>query len=179
MPVCTSPVPVEVLTSDGRHATIRPPDGADRNGLLALHDQLDDAALRLRFFTVSHAAGRHYVDHVLAARPGAVISLVAVVDGSVVGLGTAELITPDAAELAFVVSAAERGHGLGTLLLEHLTTQCRAAGITRLVADVLPANTRMARVFRDASPIGEHHLEHGVMRYELDTDPPPRRSERP
>jgi GNAT superfamily N-acetyltransferase len=172
-------MPTEVLTSDGRRATIRTPSEGDRAGLLALHDQLDDDALRLRFFNVSHDAGRHYVDHVLAGRPGTVISLVAVVDGAVVGLGTAELITPDAAEVAFVVSAAERGHGLGTLLLEHLTTQCRAAGITRLVADVLPQNARMAQVFRDASPTAEHHLDHGVMRYVIDIDPPPTRSERP
>lgn len=170
MPVRTSPMPAEALTSDGRHATIRPPDEGDRTGLLALHDRLDDEALRLRFFNVSHAAGRHYVDHVLAGGPGAVISLVAVVDDAVVGLGTAELITPDAAELAFVICAAERGHGLGTLLLEHLTAQCRAAGITRLVADVLPENARMAEVFRDASPTAEHHFDHGVMRYELDPE---------
>lgn len=169
MPVRTSPLPAGVLTSDGRSAHIRPPTEDDRAGLLALHDGLDDEALRLRFFNVSRAIGRHYVDHVLSDRPGRVISLVAVVDDDVVGLGTAELITPDAAEVAFVVSDAERGHGIGTLLLEHLATQCQEAGITRLVADVLPENSRMAQVFRDAGCTLEHHLEHGVVRYELGT----------
>ena len=170
MPALTSPLPSEVLTSDGRRACIRPPTEGDRADLLALHDGLDDDALRLRFFNVSPAAGRRYVDHVLSDRPGRVISLVAVVDDAVAGLGTAELITPDAAEIAFVVSAAERGHGLGTLLLEHLTTRCHDAGITRLVADVLPENARMAQVFRDADTTAQHHLEHGVMRYELATE---------
>jgi RimJ/RimL family protein N-acetyltransferase len=170
MPVRTSALPAEVLTSDGRRACLRPPDEGDRAGLLTLHDRLDDEALRLRFFNVSHAAGRHYVDHVLSDRRGRVISLVAVVDDAVVGLGTAELITPDAAEIALVVSDAERGHGLGTLLLEHLTTRCHEAGITRLVADVLPENSRMAQVLRDAGCTLEHRLEHGVVRYELATE---------
>lgn len=168
-----SPAPssAEVLTSDGRRACIRPPVEGDRAGLLALHDQLDADALRLRFFNVSRTIGRTYVDHVLSDRRGRVISLVAVVDDAVAGLGTAELITPDAAEVALVVSDAERGHGLGTLLLEHVTAQCRAAGITRAFADVLPENARMAQVFRDAGYTLEHHLEHGVVRYELGTEP--------
>ena len=43
MPVCTSPMPAEVLTSDGRRATIRPPSEDDRTRLLALHDRLDES----------------------------------------------------------------------------------------------------------------------------------------
>jgi GNAT superfamily N-acetyltransferase len=120
---------------------------------------------------VSRTIGRTYVDHVLSDRRGRVISLVAVVDDTVVGLGTAERVTADAAEVALVVSAAERGHGLGTLLLEHVTARCRAAGITRAFADVLPENARMAQVFRDAGYTREHHLDHGVVRYELGTEP--------
>ena len=42
-------------------------------------------------------------------------------------------------------------------------------GITRLVADVLPANARMAQVFRDAGYRVERHRESGVVRYELST----------
>jgi RimJ/RimL family protein N-acetyltransferase len=164
-------MPAEVLTADGRRARIRPPTEDDRAGLLALHDGLDDEARRLRFFNLSRAVGRHYVDHVLSDRRGRVVSLVATVDDTVVGLGTAELILDDTAEVALVISAAERGHGLGTLLLEHLTTRCREAGISRLVADVLPENARMAQVFRDAGCTVEHRLEHGVVRYELGTEP--------
>jgi GNAT superfamily N-acetyltransferase len=171
MPARTSPLPAEVLTSDGRSACIRPPVEGDRAGLLALHDRLDDDALRLRFFNVSRAVGRHYVDHVLSDRRGRVISLVAVVDDTIVGLGTAELVTEDAAEVSLVVCAAERGRGLGTLLLEGLTTRCRAAGVTRIIADVLPENTRMAHVLHDAGCTLERHRDHGVVRYELGTEP--------
>lgn len=159
----------DVLMSDGRRARIRPPVDGDREELLALHDELDDETLRLRFFTLNRSAGRHYVDHVLGGRPGPLVSLVATVDGRIVGLGTAERITDSAAEVAFVVAGAERGHGLGTLLLEHLATHCRSVGITRLVADVLPANARMAQVFRDAGYSVERHHESGLLRYELST----------
>lgn len=170
MPADVSAPSTDVLMSDGRSACIRPAVDADRDGLRALHDGLDDEAMRLRFFNLSRTAGHHYVDHVLAGRRGPVVSLVATVDGEIVGLGTAERITADTAEVALVVADAERGHGLGTLLLEHLATSCRAAGITRLLADVLPENARMTQVLRDAGYAVERHVDSGVLRYEISTE---------
>lgn len=156
--------------SDGRTATIRTATNHDAGALIALHDHLDDETLRLRFFNVSRAAGRHYVEHLLAADPEQVLSLVAEVGGEVVGLGTAELVGPSRAEVAFVVADAERGHGLGTLLLEYLAHACLEVGVEELTADVLPDNARMAQVFRDAGYAMSRHFESGVMRYGLSTE---------
>lgn len=156
--------------SDGRIATIRTATVCDAGALVALHDHLDDETLRLRFFNVSRTAGRHYVEHLLAAGPDEVLSLVAEVGGEVVGLGTAEFVGPSCAEVAFVVADDERGHGLGTLLLEHLAHACVEVGVEELTADVLPDNTQMAQVFRDAGYGMTRHFESGVMRYELSTE---------
>lgn len=160
---------VAVLMSDGSPATIRPVAAGDRDALLALHDGLDEQTLRMRFFNVSRSSGRHYVHHVLDGEPGPVVSLVAVVEGTIVALGTAERITPGEAEVAFVVADALRGHGLGTLLLEQLAATCDRLGVTRLVADVLPDNRAMTQVFDDAGFELDKHLESGVIRYELRT----------
>ena len=56
----------------------------------------------------------------------------------------------DEAEVAFVVEDAHQGRGLGSVLMEHLVARARQAGIARFVAEVLPANSRMMRVFTDA-----------------------------
>jgi GNAT superfamily N-acetyltransferase len=45
-----------------------------------------------------------------------------------------------------------QGRGLGTALLEHLAQSARENGVTRLVAQTLPENTRMLRVFRHFRP---------------------------
>ena len=54
------------------------------------------------------------------------------------------------AEVAFNISDAHQGRGLGSVLLEHLTVAARERGITRFVADVLPQNRKMMTVFTEA-----------------------------
>ena len=44
------------------------------------------------------------------------------------------------AEVAFVVEDAHQGRGIGSVLLEHLADAARRTGISRFVAEVLPAN---------------------------------------
>lgn len=170
MPSVDSPSALDVLTSDGRPARLRTATEADRDGLIALHAKLDEETQRLRFFSVSKTAGPHYVDHVLEHRPETLACLVATISEEIVGLATAERISDDAAEIAFLVARAERGHGLGTLLLEHLATVCHQAGIRRFVAEVLPENSSMLQVFRDAGFTLERHADPGVLTFELSTD---------
>ena len=55
----------------------------------------------------------------------------------------------DEAEVAFVVEDAHQGRGLGSVMMEHLAARARDEGIVRFVAEVLPANSRMIRVFTE------------------------------
>ncbi|NUR70000.1 MAG: GNAT family N-acetyltransferase [Hamadaea sp.] len=75
-------------------------------------------------------------------------------DGSseIIAVGRYERLGPQApdAEVAFVVADAYQGRGIGSVLLEHLTASAEPAGITRFVAEVLPENGAMLRVFADA-----------------------------
>ena len=164
------PRPADVLMADGRIASIRPMVAADRDGLMALHDAAGDDSLRLRFFAVNREASHHYVDHLVAGSGDTVATLVATVGGRIVGLATAERLAPDVAEAAFLVSDAEHRHGLGTLLLEHLAAACRDVGIRRFVADVLPDNIAMIRVFREAGYTLSNRSEPGVVLVEMSTE---------
>ena len=56
-------------------------------------------------------------------------------------------VADDRAEVAFMVIDAYQGKGLGTLLLRHLTTIARSAGLRRFVAEVLSENRPMLEVF--------------------------------
>lgn len=164
------PRPADVLLADGRIAAIRPMTAADRDGLMALHDAAGDESLRLRFFALNREAAHQYVDHLVSQSGDTVATLVATIGGTIVAVATAERVAPDVAEAAFLVSDAEHGHGLGSLLLEHLAAACRDNGIRRFVADVLPDNNAMIRVFRDAGFTLSNRSELGVVLVEMSTE---------
>jgi acetyl coenzyme A synthetase (ADP forming)-like protein len=69
---------------------------------------------------------------------------------------------PDRAEVAFAVSDAVQGHGIGTRLLEQLAQLARQAGITTFDAYVLGDNRRMLDVFRDSGLAETVRVDRGV-----------------
>ena len=71
------------------------------------------------------------------------------------------------AEVAFVVSDALQGHGIGTRLLERLAAIAREHGIDTFDADVLGDNQRMLDVFRESGFAMATRVEHGVYRVTL------------
>ena len=139
----------DVLLADGRIASIRPMVGEDEADLIALHDGVGDDNLRLRFFSLNREAAHRYVEHLVHGTGTTVATLVATVRDRIVAVATAERTGTDAAEVALLVADDEHGHGLGSLLLEHLAAACRDNGVRRFVAEVLPENAAMIRVFGD------------------------------
>lgn len=137
-----------MLMSDGALAVVRTLEPGDGPGLHDLHERVSDEALRSRFFAAARGTAHKYVDHVLAS-PGT-IALLAEVDGRIAALATAEPITDDVCEVAFLVADEHGGRGLGTLLLEHLAAEARDRGVRVFEAQVLRSNRRMLTVFEDA-----------------------------
>ncbi|MGC4112055.1 MAG: GNAT family N-acetyltransferase [Nocardioides sp.] len=162
--------PFDVLLADGSIGTIRrvtPDDGED---VERLHDELAADSLRMRFFNTSHRAAHAYVEHVLAScEEGHVLALGLWHDQRLAGLGTAELVDDTSAEIAFVVSDAEHGRGVATLLLEYLAATARDAGVRRFDAEVLVDNAPMLQVVRDAGFAVSRHSSDGVVSIAMDT----------
>ena len=75
------------------------------------------------------------------------------------------------AEVAFLVDDAHQGRGISTVLLEHLTAIAAASGVTRFVADTLPDNKRMLRVFHEAGFDDERTFADGVVRVAFPIQP--------
>ncbi|HEX8780800.1 MAG TPA: GNAT family N-acetyltransferase, partial [Nocardioides sp.] len=164
------PRPAHVLLADGRIASIRPMRDDDGPALMALHDDVDSESLRLRFFVGNRLAAHRYVDHLTGHTGDTVATLVSLVDGRLVGLASAERTDPESAEVAFLIADSERGRGLGSLLLEHLAARCRDVGIRRFVAEVLPENAAMIRVFRDAGFEVTRSTRDGVVHVAMSTE---------
>ena len=166
-----------MVLADGRLGVIRRMTPADGPALLALHDEVSDDALRMRFFNVSRPAAHSYVEHVLAHPE--TLALVAEVDGRLVGFATAEPIygdtsdTFDTVEIALLVSDAHHGQGLGTLLLEHLFALARDRGVRRVEAEVLVENHPMLEVLAHAGFGLTQHPDRGVVTVTLTTTSTP------
>ena len=77
----------------------------------------------------------------------------------------------DEAEVAFLVDDLYQGHGIGTILLEHLASEARRHGIQRFVASTLSENHKMLRVFADAGFVHQYHRDSEVVRVVLDIQP--------
>ena len=66
----------------------------------------------------------------------------------IAGGGRYILVEPGRAEVAFLVVDDYQGQGVGSALVQHLINLARRAGLRELVADVLPENTAMLKLFR-------------------------------
>ncbi|GAA3041465.1 hypothetical protein GCM10020000_20250 [Streptomyces olivoverticillatus] len=75
------------------------------------------------------------------------------------------------AEVAFLVQDAHQGRGVASALLEHIAAVARERSIRRFAAEVLPANSKMIKVFTDAGYTQKRSFEDGVVRLEFDLEP--------
>jgi GNAT superfamily N-acetyltransferase len=137
---------------DGRQIEIRALRPADEDAMLAAIDRTGAQSLYRRFF----GSKRHFSDSEKAFFLNVDfinhVALVAVAqeDGRnvIVGGGRYVVVRPGAAELAFAVIDDYQGQGIGAALMRHLTLLARAGGIKELIAEVLPENVPMLKVFQ-------------------------------
>jgi GNAT superfamily N-acetyltransferase len=78
-----------------------------------------------------------------------------------------------AAEISFAVDDAHHGLGITTILLRHLATIARTAGIAEFRASVLSDNRKMLRVLDHSGLRQEHIAEGGVVEVRLSLVEPP------
>jgi ribosomal protein S18 acetylase RimI-like enzyme len=142
---------------DGRTVDIRALRPEDRAGLLAAVGRTSDQSLYRRFFGFKRGFTDQEVDFYVNVDFVGHVALVAVLqeDGRPVIVGGSRYIVvqPGQAEVAFAVDDAHQGQGIGTALMRHLGAIARNAGLKELIADVLPENTAMLKIFR-ASGLG-------------------------
>jgi GNAT superfamily N-acetyltransferase len=141
-----------VQLRNGSQIEIRALKPTDEEEMLAAIDRTSTQSLHRRFFAAKkHFSEREkafflkidFVDHV---------ALVAVAEDAgrrfIVGGGRYVVVRPGTAEVAFAVTDDYQGQGIGAALMRHLALLARHAGIKELIAEVLPENIPMLKVFQ-------------------------------
>ncbi|MET8164975.1 GNAT family N-acetyltransferase [Streptomyces sp. NPDC005329] len=170
----------DVVLRDGGTARIRPITIDDAERLVSFYEQVSDESKYYRFFApyprlsdkdVHRFTHHDFVDRVgLAATVGG--EFIATVRYDRIGAdGMAASAPADEAEVAFLVQDAHQGRGVASALLEHIAAVARERGIRRFAAEVLPANTKMIKVFTDAGYTQKRSFEDGVVHLEFGLEP--------
>ncbi|MDX2591807.1 MULTISPECIES: bifunctional acetate--CoA ligase family protein/GNAT family N-acetyltransferase [Streptomyces] len=170
----------DVVLRDGGTARIRPITIDDADRLVSFYEQVSDESKYYRFFApyprlsakdVHRFTHHDFVDRVgLAATIGG--EFIATVRYDRINANGMPASSPaDEAEVAFLVQDAHQGRGVASALLEHIAAVARERGIRRFAAEVLPANTKMIKVFTDAGYTQKRSFEDGVVRLEFDLEP--------
>src|SRR3954447_24546497 len=147
---------VRALLADGRITAIREIVPDDREALRDLHARMSERSLFLRFFSLGMRGPDQFAARITTPAPGTRTAVGAFLedqpDGErMIGMASYEtLLDPEIAEVALAVADDLHGCGVGTLLLEHLGSRARQAGVRRFVAEVMPENRPMLRVFADS-----------------------------
>jgi RimJ/RimL family protein N-acetyltransferase len=137
---------------DDRPITIRALRPDDRAEMLAAIGRTSMQSLQRRFFVPKKGFSENEMAFFLNIDFESHVAIVAEIAEDdrpvIVAGGRYIVVQPGQAEIAFVVVDAYQGQGIGTILMRHLAVLARDAGLKELVAEVLPENTAMLKLFR-------------------------------
>jgi ribosomal protein S18 acetylase RimI-like enzyme len=136
---------------DGRPIEIRAVRPDDKDDMLAAIGRTSTESLRRRFFVVKRGFSQKEIDFFVRIDFRDHVALIALADEdgrpTIVGGGRYVAVESGSAEVAFIVIDGYQGQGIGSHLMRHLAGIARDAGLTELIAEVLPENTAMRKVF--------------------------------
>lgn len=151
MPTAASSFSTIEVLQNGQRVEIRALRPQDRAAMLAALGRTSTQSLYRRFFTVRRHFSEAETTFFLNLDFVSHVALVAVAeeDGKAViaGGGRYIVIKSGQAEVAFAVVDQFQGQGIGSALLRHLSSLARKAGLQEFVAEVLPENAAMLKVF--------------------------------
>ena len=153
---------------DGKHIGIRALLPHDRDELVAAAARVSAKSLFRRFFGPKRSFSQQEIEYFTNIDFKRHVALIAVEKGLnreiIIGSGRYILTEPTEAEVAFTVADEHQGRGVGSALLRHLAKLAGDAGLKTLVAEVLPENIGMLKVFEHSGmPCRKKH-ERGSIR---------------
>ena len=150
MPTAAAFSTIEVL-HNGQRVEIRALRPEDQEEMLAAVRRTSTQSLYRRFFTVRRHFSEAETSFFLNPDFLTHVALVVVAEQDdkpvIAGGGRYVVIKPGQAEVAFAVVDQFQGQGIGSALLRHLSSLAREAGLQEFVAEVLPENAAMLKVF--------------------------------
>ncbi len=138
---------------DGTPVIVRDVTGSDRETLDQAFRRQRPESLYHRFFCAKKELSADELRYLTEVDFVGHVALAVIVpkEGGEEGIGIARYIRrpdePRVAEVAFAVADDWQHHGVGTVLMRHLTAVAREKGVARFEAEVLADNGPMLRVF--------------------------------
>jgi RimJ/RimL family protein N-acetyltransferase len=152
---------------NGRAIEIRALEPSDRADLVAAASSISARSLYRRFFGLRRHFSEKEIDFFVNIDFASHVAFVAVVrEGgrrAIVGGGRYVVVRPGTAEVAFTVVDKYQAQGIGATLMRQLATFARNAGLKELVAEVLPDNVPMLKVFERSGLSLQTRQEGGVV----------------
>jgi GNAT superfamily N-acetyltransferase len=138
-------------TRDGRRLEIRALKPQDQDDMRAAVDRSSPQSLYRRFFGAKRSFSDKEVAFFMNVDFVKHVALVAVVEerghATIVAGGRYIVDRPGRAEVAFAVIDEYQGQGIGAALLRNLIILARDAGLKEFIAEVLPENIPMLKMF--------------------------------
>ncbi len=165
---------VDVLLADGTTADVRPISPEDEPAIRAFYSHLSPETIVMRYFGPHPKMSQKELDGLLHSDGVDVVVLIAEVHDMIVAIAQYYREPGrDDAEVAFLVDDRYQGHGIGTILLEHLASVARRHGIRQFAADTLTENHKMLRVLAEAGFVRQYQRSAEVMKVVLDIESTP------
>jgi ribosomal protein S18 acetylase RimI-like enzyme len=137
---------------DGRAVKIRALRPDDRTAMLAAIERTSMQSRQRRFFAPKKGFSEREMAFFLDIDFESHVALVAQINEAghpiIAGGGRFIVVEPGHAEIAFVVVDDYQSQGIGTILMRHLAILARDAGLKELIAEVLPGNSAMLKLFK-------------------------------
>ncbi len=164
---------LDIVLRDGVVGRFRPIKSTDADSLVKFFERLGTQSRYYRFFRAKERLTDEEVEFFTTVDYQSRMALVVFHEDEMVGVGRYDIETdnPTRAEVAFAVADDQQGRGIGTQLLQILTTYGRAHGVESFQAYVLPDNLAMMRVFRNSGYTLTRSLEEGVYNVEFPVKP--------
>lgn len=153
----------DVVLRDGTTMHIRPIRAEDAEALQRFHMSQSERSTYLRFFAPMERLSDTMLTRFTQVDHRDQVALVLVDRTQIIAVGRFERLGETDAEVAFNVADSAQGKGLGSVLLEHLAAAGRELGVRRFVADVLPQNSKMLRVFADTGYEVQSQMDDGIL----------------
>lgn len=159
---------LDVVLRDGAVVAVRPLRATDAELMMDFFERLGPESRYFRYFRARPTIDRAEIDALVDIDYDVHMAIAAFDGNRMVGVAQYNRFLDElsAAEVAFAVADDQQGRGLGTELLQLLTSYARQSGVTKFRAFVLSENIQMMRVFRNSGFELQRTLEDGI--YEVD-----------
>lgn len=160
---------LDIVLRDGVMARFRPMKTTDAGALVEFFERLGAESRYFRFFRAKKILTREEVEFFTTVDYDDRMAIAVFHEQEMVAVGRYDREEGDrtVAEAAFAVADDQQGRGIGTQLLQLLTTYGRSRGVESFKASVLPDNLAMMRVFRNSGYTLTRSLDEGVYSVEF------------